>query len=117
MVGRTGRSLRSFVAARSRRGWRRPAGPRLLRAFAETYPDAFFIEIGANDGERGGALREFVLSRPWSGIMVEPAPGVFERLSRNYHGLERVALENAAISDRDGRLPFFHLSEPEDPAP
>ena len=117
MVRRTGHSLRSFVATRSRRGWRQPTGPKLLRAFADVYPDAFFVEIGANDGEQGSALREFVLTRPWSGIMVEPAPAVFERLSRNYSGIDRVSLENAAISDRDGHLPFFHLREADDPTP
>ena len=41
--------------------------------------------------------------------MVEPVPGVFERLEANYGDVEGVALENAAISDRDGRLPFHTL--------
>ena len=40
---------------------------------------------------------------------------MFERLRRNYGGLEGIALENAAISDRDGRLPFYHLAAVEDP--
>jgi len=89
---------------------RRLAGRNLLRAFAAAYPEAFFVEIGANDGDQGDPLRPYILSEPWRGIMVEPVPHVFERLRRNYAGLDRVAVENAAIADRDGRLPFFHLA-------
>jgi FkbM family methyltransferase len=94
-----------------RRIQRRLAGPRLVGAFAEAYPEAFFIEIGSNDGEQHDFLRPQILSKRWRGVMVEPVPYVFERLRRNYGELERVALENAAIADRDGRTPFFHLRE------
>ncbi len=89
---------------------RRLAGPKLLRAFAAVYPEAFFIEIGSNDGEQHDHLRPMILDGGWRGIMVEPVPFVFERLRRNYGRLERVALENVAIADRDGSLPFYHLA-------
>jgi len=90
----------------------RLAGARALRAFASSYPEAFFVELGANDGEQHDPLRELILShRRWRGIMVEPVPFVFERLRRNYGDLDRVALENVAIADRVGELPFFHLAE------
>lgn len=96
---------------RARRIARRLAGPKLLSAFADAYPDAFFIEIGANDGVAHDHLRPFVLSHGWRGVMVEPVPFVFERLRRNYAGVEGVALANAAIARRDGTLPFYHLAE------
>jgi FkbM family methyltransferase len=98
---------------RLRRVARRLAAPKLLRAFAESYPEAFFVEIGANDGEQHDHLGPLVRSHPWRGIMVEPVPYIFERLRNNYAGIDRVILEHAAIADRDGRLPFYHLSEPE----
>jgi hypothetical protein len=47
--------------------------------------------------------------------MVEPVPHLFERLRRNYGALERVALENVAIDDVDGRRPFYHLAPVDDP--
>ena len=97
--------------AQERRRRRRLAGPRLLRAFAEAYPEAFFIEIGSNDGEQHDHLQPLIRSRTWTGVMVEPVPYVFDRLRRNYGDLERVTFENAAIADRDGRLPFYHLRE------
>jgi FkbM family methyltransferase len=102
-------TLRSRLNAfLQRRSMRRPAGERLLRAFAESYPEAYFIEIGANDGEQWDHLRPFILSRQWRGIMVEPLPYAFERLRRNYDGLDRVALENVAIADDDGPLAFYY---------
>ena len=94
-----------------RRVLRRLAGPKLLRAFGDAYPEAFFIEIGSNDGDQHDHLQPLIRSRAWTGLMVEPVPYVFERLRRNYDGLERITFENAAIADRDGRLPFYHLRE------
>jgi len=96
---------------RNRRLHRRLAGPKLLRVFGDAYPDAFFIEIGANAGDHSDHLQPFIRSSRWTGLMVEPVPYVFERLRRNYAGLGRVTFENAAIADRDGRIPFYHLRE------
>jgi FkbM family methyltransferase len=102
-----------FQAARRRRLERRMAGPRLLRAFAEEYPTATFVEIGANDGEQHDLLRPFVLAGGWRGVVVEPVPYVFERLARNYAGQPGLALENVAVAPEDGRRRFFHLAEAE----
>lgn len=98
-------------AVLERRQERRLAGPKLLRAFADAYPEAFFIEIGANDGVEHALLRPFIRSRSWSGILVEPAPEPFERLQRNYADqLDRLRLENVAITDHDGHAPFYQLN-------
>jgi FkbM family methyltransferase len=106
-----GRGGQPSPARGARLGGGRPSGPDLVRAFADEYPDAFFIEIGANDGEQHDYLEPFIRTRRWRGIMVEPVPYVFERLQRNYGDLGRVALENVAIADRDGRLPFYYLDQ------
>lgn len=89
----------------------RLAGPKIIAAFADAHPDAVFVEIGSNDGEQHDFLRPHILAASWRGVMVEPVPYVFERLRRNYGGIERVALENVAIADRDGTLPFFFLRD------
>jgi FkbM family methyltransferase len=103
--------VRRWREWRYRRLLTRLAGPRLLRAFAEVHPRAFFIEIGANDGQGHDHLRPLILSHEWRGIMVEPVPYVFERLRRNYEALDRISLVNAAIADRDGTRPFYHLGQ------
>lgn len=108
------RPRRWVVRMRHHRLKRRLAGPRLLRTFARTHPDARFVEVGSNDGEQHDHLRPFILSLQWSGIMVEPVPYVFDRLQANYAGLERVILENIAVADHDGRLPFYYLVPPEE---
>lgn len=98
-------------AWRFRRLQRRLAGPRLLAAFAAACPEAVFVQIGANDGEQHDHLRRHVLERAWRGVMVEPVPYVFARLREAYAGIDRVALENAAVGATDGRAPFFFLRD------
>jgi len=102
--------LRSRLRGRVARG-RAPerAGQILLAALAKAKPGAVFIEIGANDGKREDHLAPYIRRHGWSGVMVEPVPEVFDRLRRNYGDLDGVALENAAIADRDGRVPFHVL--------
>jgi FkbM family methyltransferase len=92
-----------------------PAGPQILRAFADTYPNPVFVEIGANDGVRSDHLRPFIVSLPWRGVMVEPLPWLFARLRDNYRGREGVTFENAAIANIDGRVPFYFVAPAEDP--
>lgn len=112
-----GRAARRFSPRRLRgelASWRvrrRLAGPKLIKGFADAYPEAVFVEVGANDGVQHDHLRPFIRSGGWTGVMVEPVPYVFERLRDNYAGLDRVRLENAAVADRDGTRPFYHLAE------
>lgn len=94
---------------RYRRLLGRMAGPRLLRAFAEAHPQAFFVEIGANDGRQHDPLHPVLARHPWRGILVEPVPHVFARLEQTYAGNDRLTLVNAAVGHEDGRMPFFHL--------
>jgi len=82
--------------------------------FGAAYPEATFVQIGANDGVALDPLRAQVERRHWSGIMVEPVPYVFARLEERYRGHSRVQLERVAIADRPGELPFYHLREATD---
>jgi FkbM family methyltransferase len=90
------------------------AGPRLIRAFADAYPEAVFVEIGANDGETWDFLRPYVLDRAWRGVLVEPVPYVFDRLKANYPARDGLVFENVAIGCEDGRRAFFHPREEPD---
>lgn len=96
---------------RWRRVQRRLVVPRLIDTFAELYPAAVFVEIGANDGEQHDHLRRHLLRGRWSGVMAEPVPYVFERLRRNYAGVPGVALEQAAVGASDGTGRFYHLRD------
>lgn len=102
---------------REYRHWRRLrqlAGQRFLMAFARAHPQAYFVQIGANDGAQQDPLR-FVRERyGWPGLLVEPVPYVFERLKANWGGVANLALDNVAVADRDGRLPFYHPAQAAD---
>jgi FkbM family methyltransferase len=84
---------------------------RFLQVFADCFPRCSFLQIGANDGQQRDPLRLLVENRRWHGVMVEPVPFVFERLRARYRGHPRVRLENSAIADREGQLPFYHLAQ------
>ncbi len=62
----------------------------------------FFVQIGANDGISNDPLYQYVLDYSLSGLLVEPLPGVFKELVRNYRGYNQLRFENCAISDKDG---------------
>jgi FkbM family methyltransferase len=67
-----------------------------------------FIEVGANDGKMGEALREFILKYHWKGILIEPQPDVFERLKANYAGLDdEFSFENVAISSNPAPIQMY----------
>ena len=86
----------------------------MLERFAELRPEASFVQIGAHDGQQQDPLRDIVLSREWSGIMVEPVPYVFERLQHHYGHLRRLTLENVAVGPEDGPKTFYHLRNTND---
>jgi FkbM family methyltransferase len=90
--------------------WRIPDGVRTaLKQFAATHERVFFINIGSNDGLAGNPLREFVVTRKWEGIMVEPVHFVYERLVKAYRGYPHVRCENVALGEISGTKPFYHL--------
>ena len=85
--------------------------------FARTKKDVFFLEIGANDGDRGDPIHYFVKEYNWSGIALEPVPDIFEKLKSTYRGNKNVRPICAALSNQDGRMTFYRVrSIPEVPA-
>ncbi|MGH8505188.1 MAG: FkbM family methyltransferase [Stenotrophobium sp.] len=88
----------------------RMAGPAVLKAFARRYPEAFFIQVGANDGQMMDPLRKLVLASRWRGLAIEPVPQLFRSLQQNYAAVaQRVQPVNLAVATEAGELPFFHL--------
>jgi FkbM family methyltransferase len=86
-----------------------------VRAFERAYPEAFFIQIGSNDGVQQDPLREAIVRSRWRGIMLEPVPYVFERLRNNYEMYsDRIALDNVAVGASDGLVAFYHLQQVHD---
>lgn len=114
--GVTRLAVRSQERARAVRAKVRPHRPerpleQVVFALAQALPDATFVQVGAHDGTQLDPLREAILGSRWTGVMVEPVPYVFERLALRYGDHPRLTLENVAIADVDGRLPFHLLRQ------
>jgi FkbM family methyltransferase len=89
--------------------FRRDESDRLIALFAEIFPDAFVVQIGANDGTAGDPLTEGFRKTRWSGLLVEPVPHLYEMLVARYRDRPGVKTECAAISARDGEAPLYRL--------
>ena len=88
--------------------------PRVVPEFAKLYPNAFFIQIGSNDGDQLDPLKDAIRTKNWKGILVEPVPYVFEKLKLRHGNNPRLTLENIAISKEAGVMPFYHLRNAEE---
>jgi FkbM family methyltransferase len=74
----------------------------------------YFVQVGANDGVTDDDIRPYILRHNWRGVLVEPLPDVFERLKKNYAGVERLEFANCAITEKLGQIEFWrHPSLPQ----
>jgi FkbM family methyltransferase len=89
--------------------FRRDENDRLVTLFAEVFPEAFVVQIGANDGVAGDPLADAFSKTRWSGLLVEPVPYLYEALVARYRDRPGVRVERAAVSTSDGEAPFFRL--------
>jgi FkbM family methyltransferase len=101
---------------RIRRRLSAPTEPlrRLVEEFARASIRPFFIQIGANDGDKGDYLDTHVQSDDWIGVLVEPVPYVFEALEKRHGANARLTLVNAAIADHDGTAQLYYLPKADD---
>jgi FkbM family methyltransferase len=67
------------------------------------------MQIGANDGQTNDPIYRYVIDRKWSGLLVEPIPSMFERLSHTYRGIPNVRLENCAVASADGMATLYRV--------
>lgn len=69
-----------------------------------------FLDIGANDGVRLSNTRAMAL-RGWGGVLVEPSPAAFERLSALYANRPDIQCLNIAIGDREDIVTLHESGE------
>jgi FkbM family methyltransferase len=74
-------------------------------------PAFFFLQVGANDGRTGDPIRDFVKRYHWRGILVEPLPDAFSRLTLNYRDEQQLILENAAVAREDGTASIWTVAD------
>jgi FkbM family methyltransferase len=66
------------------------------------HPDAFFLQIGANDGVTGDPLHPLIERYGLKGLSVEPQPNAFEQLLKNRLHCPGLRFENAIVGDYNG---------------
>lgn len=82
-----------------------------LKKFSAVNKTCNFIQIGSNDGLANDPLREFVLSKRWKGILVEPVPYLFDRLIDNYKGIDGLYFEKGSSLCRARQYNLMDNSE------
>lgn len=85
----------------------------LVAEFARVYPDAFFMQVGANDGSKGDYLKDYVDTLGWKGVLIEPIPYVFASLTDRHGANPNLTLVNAAIAHEDGTAELYYLPKDE----
>lgn len=73
--------------------------------------DTFCFQVGANDGKNNDPVHVFFRDYGWQGLLVEPQTDVFENeLKKTYANNLNVKLENVALAESDGELPFYRVA-------
>jgi FkbM family methyltransferase len=74
--------------------------------------DTRVVAIGAMDGVRFDPLWEFIRSRKWQAVLVEPTATMFRELARNYASYPFVRCVQVAITDRNDPV-ILHRIRPD----
>ncbi len=75
-----------------------------------------FMQVGAFDGISCDPLREFILKYEWQGVLLEPQPAAFEKLTANYAGQPGLVFKNCAVAETRGQLELFTVQGDDLPA-
>jgi FkbM family methyltransferase len=84
-----------------------------IRDLMAREPDIFFLQIGAHDGVSYDPIHDYVRQFHWKGLLVEPQPAIFQKLTENYAAEKQLLFENSAIAPQDGTIElhcFAHAS-------
>jgi len=78
--------------------------------FFQRKKDGFLVDIGAVDGVINSNSRFLIQHLEWSGLLVEPNPETFKKLSNLYIDLnDKIKLENVAIFNEEKQNVDFHI--------
>ncbi len=91
--------------------------PYLLEELSKSLDDHLdFAQVGGNDGQLDDPVSQFAKSRHWRGLIFEPVPVYFEKLTRHYEGQEAIQCLNYACSSQKGELEIYFI-DPEKSEP
>jgi len=86
----------------------------LMRQLASEYEcQRFLVDVGANDGVTISNSLPFI-EEGWNGILIEPAPAVFKKLTENHRTRGNVTCLQVACSNRTGEASLYIGSDGEE---
>lgn len=74
-----------------------------------------YVHVGANDGRLDDPVYRIARRNRWSGLLIEPTPLYFARLSDLHRGNRRMTLVNCGISETEGDMLLHHLAAEAEP--
>jgi hypothetical protein len=77
----------------------------------DSVPGFFFVQVGAFDGITNDPINRMVTRYDWAGVLVEPQPAAFERLTTTYAEHPKLQLRNVAVGDRDGTVALYYVRD------
>lgn len=80
-----------------------------LEALYRTGQKIRFVQVGANDGIRFDDLYFTITSNRWSGVVIEPLPHMFARLTANYLDYPDVIPVNLALHPNLTSEKIYHV--------
>lgn len=70
---------------------------------------SYFVQIGAFDGTTDDPIYDLVMSRGWSGIVIEPQEFAFNLLKENYKNRSDVICLNIAVGEVNGEKILYSV--------
>ncbi|MBV8159873.1 MAG: FkbM family methyltransferase [Acidimicrobiia bacterium] len=99
------------------RGRYRDAGDLVSEVAGRSRDPFTFVQVGSHDGRTDDPLFGAVTTTPVRGILIEPVPELFERLTATHAGRRDLTLVNAAIAEAAGTRELYWVAPlPGDPS-
>lgn len=82
-----------------------------LNLIGSKNPNAFVIQIGANDGISFDDTRGFLDKYNWPALLVEPIPDYFAQLKSNFLDRSNYIFEQSAVTSLDGEIEMLTVDQ------
>ena len=86
----------------------------IINKFFSSKTGGVLVDVGAMDGVTYSNSRELILNYGWGGVLVEPHPEYFNKLTELYINTPSVNLKNVACAKEEGDVDFYIYSEGKD---
>ena len=86
-------------------------GSVVTEIFVARAQDFWVVQVGGGDGVTEDPVRASILKHRWKGVIAEPNPSTFKRLTESYSEVDNVTTANVAIATHDGKATLYCLEE------